>query len=310
MILSFFTKQATRKKRTVKVAVSSTRVEEVTLDGAPVGNQEDAELEQLLDEDAAEREVLQNQVPDGAARNEHDTAVVSKIRVAAIKAMSQRGITVTAKESKDAIQLIPRICGLARKIHDSSPVSSAFAKIVEKDRTIFGQTQTLARRCASRWNSDYDSLDTALILEQPVRTLLKEKDLNLKAFNVTDDQWNLAADLRDVLECIKEPTLLFSRGGKSRPLISEVIPALQTLRAALERAANSDEIADICRVAAYGGGLVLDKYLNLVPECEAYEFSIALSPNLKLQWFEANGRSSTQIRRIREAVTARYNELF
>jgi hypothetical protein len=109
MILSFFTKQATRKKRTVKVAVSSTRVEEVTLDGAPVGNQEDAELEQLLDEDAAEREALQNQVPDGAARNEHDTAVVSKIRVAAIKAMSQRGITVTAKGSKDAIQLIPRV---------------------------------------------------------------------------------------------------------------------------------------------------------------------------------------------------------
>ncbi|KAJ7654260.1 hypothetical protein B0H17DRAFT_1214418 [Mycena rosella] len=103
---------------------------------------------------------------------------------------------------------------------------------------------------------------------------------------------------------------MFSRGGKSRPLISEVIPALQTLRAALEHAANSDDIADICRIAAYGGGLVLDKYLNIVPECEAYEFSIALSPNLKLQWFEANGRSSTQLRRIREAVTARYHELF
>ncbi|KAJ7706906.1 hypothetical protein B0H17DRAFT_918444, partial [Mycena rosella] len=170
--------------------------------------------------------------------------------------------------------------------------------------------QTLARRCASRWNSDYDSLDTALILEQPVRTLLKEKDLNLKAFKLTDDQWNLTADLRDVLECIKEPTLMFSRGGKSQPLISEVIPALQTLRAALERAANSDDIADICRIAAYGGGLVLDKYLNIVPECEVYKFSIALSPNLKLQWLEANGRSSTQLHCIQEAVTAHYHELF
>ncbi|KAJ7446969.1 hypothetical protein FB451DRAFT_1290926, partial [Mycena latifolia] len=169
-----------RKKRTVKVAVSATRVEEVTLDGAPVGDQEDADLAQLLDEDAAEREAVQNQAPDGAARNEHDTAVVSK-------AMSERGITVSAKQSKDALQLIPRVCGLARKIHDSSPVSSAFVKIVEKDTTILGQTQTLARRCASRWNTDYDSLDTALILEQPVRTLLKEKDLNLKAFKLSDD---------------------------------------------------------------------------------------------------------------------------
>ncbi|KAF8162049.1 hypothetical protein K438DRAFT_2070236 [Mycena galopus ATCC 62051] len=184
MILSFFTKQATRKKRTVKVAVSATRVEEVTLDGAPVGDQEDADLAQLLDEDAAEREALQNQVPDGAARNDHDTAVVSKIRVAAIKAMSERGITVSAKQSKDALQLIPRVCGLARKIHDSSPVSSAFAKIVEKDTTIIGQTQTLARRCASRWNTDYDSLDTALILEQPVRTLLKEKDFESQGLQI------------------------------------------------------------------------------------------------------------------------------
>jgi hypothetical protein len=97
---------------------------------------------------------------------------------------------------------------LARKIYDSSPVATAFAKIVDQDTTIIGQTQTLARRCASRWNTDYDSLDTALILEQPVRALLKEKDLNLKAFKLTDDQWNLAADLWDVLKVQFLPLLL------------------------------------------------------------------------------------------------------
>jgi hypothetical protein len=110
MILSFFTKQATRKKRTVKVAVSATRVEEVTLDGVPLGvNQEDEDLAQLLDEDAAERESVRNQLPDGAARDEHDTAVVSKIRVAAIKAMGERGVTVDSKQSKSGLQLIPRV---------------------------------------------------------------------------------------------------------------------------------------------------------------------------------------------------------
>lgn len=69
---------------------------------------------------------------------------------------------------------------------------------------------------------------------------------------------------------------MFSRGGKTRPLISEVIPALESLRRALNAAANSTEIADICRVAAFGGGLVLNKYLDLVPECEAYEFAIGM----------------------------------
>jgi hypothetical protein len=79
-----------------------------------------------------------------------------------------------------------------------------------------------------------------------------------------------------LIQCIKEPTLQFSRGGKARPLISEVIPALESLRRALNDAANSTDIADICRVAAYGGGLVLNKYLDLVPECEAYEFAIGM----------------------------------
>ncbi|KAJ7495277.1 ribonuclease H-like domain-containing protein [Mycena latifolia] len=310
MILSFFSKQVKRKKHTVKIAVSTKRVEEVVLDGTPAGADADADLDQLLDEDAAEAEAIRNQVPDGAARNEHDTAVVSKIRVEAIKVMADRGVVVSAKESKDGLQLIPRVCGLARKIHDSSPVASAFATIVDQDTTIVGQTRTLARQCASRWNTEYDTIDTALILEQPVRTLLKDKDLNLKAFKLTDDQWNLVADLRDVLECIKEPTLLFSRGGKARPLISEVIPALESLRRALNNAANSTEIANICRVAAYGGLLVLDKYLDIVPNCEAYEFAIVLSPNLKLDWFKQNGRSSTQIQRIRETIVAHYDELF
>ncbi|KAF7364358.1 Dimer-Tnp-hAT domain-containing protein [Mycena sanguinolenta] len=200
MILSFFTKQPSRKKRTVKVAVSATQTEEVTLDGAPVGNQEDADLVQLLDEDAAEREAIRNQDPSGAARNEHDNAVVSKIRVAAINEMAGKGVTIDQSQSKTALQVIPRICGLARKVHDSSPVGNAFAKLVDEDKTIIGQTQTLARRCGSRWNTDYDSLDTALILESPVRELFKNKDLNLKAYKLTEEQWNLAADLRDVLE--------------------------------------------------------------------------------------------------------------
>jgi hypothetical protein len=111
MILSFFSKQPTRKKRkkrTVKVAVSATQVEEVVLDGAPVADQ-DADLTQLLDEDAAEREAIQNQLPDGAARNEHDTAVVSKVRVAAIKEMAEKGVTIDSSESKSGLQLIPRV---------------------------------------------------------------------------------------------------------------------------------------------------------------------------------------------------------
>lgn len=102
MILSFFSKQVKRKKRTVKIPINNTQVEEVVLDGTPAGDA-DADLDQLLDEDATEAEAIRNQVPNGAARNEHDTAVVSKIRVEAIKVMADRGVVVSAKESKDGL---------------------------------------------------------------------------------------------------------------------------------------------------------------------------------------------------------------
>ncbi|KAJ7786869.1 hypothetical protein B0H14DRAFT_2223807, partial [Mycena olivaceomarginata] len=245
----------------------------------------------------------------------HDTVVVSKVRIAAIKEMAEKGVTIDSSEISNSLAFprrridVLQVCGLARKVHNSSPVATVFAKLVDADTTIVGQAQTLSHRCATRWNTEYDSLDTALILEKPVRKLLKDKDLNLKPYKLTDDQWDLSADLRDALECVKDPTL-FSRGGKSRPLISEVIPALESLCRALNDAANSTEIANICRVAAHGGGLVLNKYIDLVPQCEAYKFAIVLCPNLKLEWFKANGRPTMQIRRIREAIVARYDELF
>lgn len=109
MILSFFSKQVKRKKRTVKVAVSSTQIEEVVLDGTPAGSDADGALEQLLDEDAAEAEAIRNQAPDSAAREEHDAVVVSKTRQTAIKEMSDRNVLISAKQSKDGLQLIPRV---------------------------------------------------------------------------------------------------------------------------------------------------------------------------------------------------------
>ncbi|KAK6996367.1 hypothetical protein R3P38DRAFT_2800071 [Favolaschia claudopus] len=86
--------------------------------------------------------------------------------------------------------------------------------------------------------------------------------------------------------------------------------AHNSLRNSLINASNSDDIADICRVAAYSRSLVLNKYIDLDPNCEAYEFAIVLFPHLTLDWFKQNGRSSTQIQRIRESIVARYEELF
>ncbi|KAJ7448484.1 hypothetical protein FB451DRAFT_971263, partial [Mycena latifolia] len=58
----------------------------------------------------------------------------------------------------------------------------------------------LARRCASQWNSEYDCLHTTLILQQLVRKLVTDKNLTLKAYKLSEKQWTLATDLRDLLD--------------------------------------------------------------------------------------------------------------
>ncbi|KAJ7769093.1 hypothetical protein DFH07DRAFT_290056 [Mycena maculata] len=229
MVNSFFCKTYKRKKRTVKVIDGADNIEEVSIDGAPIEQEEDAEFARLLDEDAAEQEAQLQQVPDAEARDVHDRAAVSKIKDRAIKEMARKSVVVGAGENKEALQLYPRICGLARKVHDSSPIGAAFEKIVSDDTTIAGQTTALARRCASRWNSEYDCLNTTLILREPVKKLVADKNLNLKAFKLSERQWSMAEDLRDVLDCVKARTLTFSLRGSTRPLICDVIPMLEDL---------------------------------------------------------------------------------
>lgn len=185
-----------------------------------------------------------------------------------------------------------QVCGLAKKVHDSPPTGAAFDKIVDADKNLQGQIQTLARRCPSRWNSEYDCLNSALKLRAPVTELVTE--MKLKAFKLSSVQWSLAQDLSDLLsvhssvlnvlftdsklfQCLEELTRIFSRRDGSRPLITEVIPEMENLRQALSSASEMKDLPNVCRVAAYAGGLILDKYYDKITECEAYEIAMGQS---------------------------------
>ncbi|KAE9384112.1 hypothetical protein BT96DRAFT_757860, partial [Gymnopus androsaceus JB14] len=157
--------------------------------------------------------------------------------------------------------------------------------------------------------SEYECLTTALMLRAPAEKLVKS--LNLKAFKLSEKQYKLAVDLSDILECLQAPTKLFLRRDGSRPLISEVIPAMEDLREQLETASKDIDLPDVCCVAAHAGWLVLDKYYNIVSECENLTIFLAvMCPDRKLKWFEERGRSATQLQRIRERVVTRFQETF
>nr|GAT43270.1 predicted protein [Mycena chlorophos] len=337
MFLSFFSKEPARKARKVKVTAADGQVEEVTLKGI-TGDDGDAELNRLLDENAAADEADLQQAADAAARQIHDLAAIKNLRQRAIREMDLKGVTVSASDTKLAIQLLPRVskslpasarhssaicgqvAGLSRRIHDSSPIKHAFGLYVSADATIQGQTTTIARRCASRWDSNHDMLATLLILEQPARKLLNDKAFNLKAYKLAEKQWSLGREVCDLLECFQLVTQRFSRRDSSRALVCEVIPAIEELRRRMHNASEMDgtqtdeegvaipALPDICRVAAYAASLVLDQYLLLMQECEIYEFAIALRPDLKLNYFRKNGRSEADIKRIHDGLVERFKD--
>ncbi|KAF7318130.1 Dimer-Tnp-hAT domain-containing protein [Mycena chlorophos] len=163
IFLSFFSKEPARKPRKVKVATASGEVEEVTLEGI-TGDDGDAELNRLLDENAAADEADLQQAADAAAREIHDVAAIKTLRQRAIYEMGLKGVTVSAADTKSAIQLLPRVAGLSRRIHDSSPTKHAFATL-------------------------------------------------------TDKQWSLGREVRDLLECFQSVTQRFSRRDSGRALI-------------------------------------------------------------------------------------------
>ncbi|KAF7319243.1 Dimer-Tnp-hAT domain-containing protein [Mycena chlorophos] len=274
-------KAVKRKTRKVKIANGDDTVEEVIVDGPSAEQEEDAEMQRLLDDDAAERAALSSDASaDSEARDAHDDAVVSKTRQLAVKYMAEKEfVRVSASEAKAALQLLPRVTGLAKKTHDSNTVAAAFAQIVADDNTLTSDIRVLATRCQSRWNTDYDSLDSFLKLKGPVAKLLQSPDFNLKVYRLSSDQWPLAQDLHDVLDCFKDVTLKMSQGGDKRPLACDVIPEIEQLKTDLLAASKMVELADVCRVAAYGGVLILDKYLPLLAKCEAYVFAIYSSGN-------------------------------
>nr|GAT50072.1 predicted protein [Mycena chlorophos] len=328
MVLSFFSKAIKRKSRKVKVAINNDDVEEVTVDAPTVEQEEDAEMQRLLDEDAAERTALASQSsPNAEARDSHDDAIVSKLRQRAIQHMAdEHFVSVSTAQTKAAIQLIPRVTGLAKKTHDSNTIAVGFARLVADDDKLTTNLRTLATRCASRWNTEYDSLDSFLKLKGPVTQLLASPDFSLCAFKLTDTQWSLAQDLHDLLDCFKDVTLKLSKGGNERPLACDVIPTVEQLKADLLVASRTEGLADICRVAAYGGVLVLDKYLPLLAKCEAYVFAIGslfartaskhsayraypvFRPNWKTKWFEENGWTPAEIRKVKTAMIKRFKD--
>jgi hypothetical protein len=61
----------------------------------------------------------------------------------------------------------------------------------------------MPRDVPTRWNSTFDMLSFAIDYRAAINTVTSNRDLNLRKYELEDDEWVIAENLRDTLKvCI------------------------------------------------------------------------------------------------------------
>ncbi|KAH8108920.1 hypothetical protein DFH11DRAFT_1818298 [Phellopilus nigrolimitatus] len=241
-------------------------------------------------------------------QDSHDSYVVGNIRDRAMASMRERGVFVTSDEEKTAQAVLPKISGLAKKVHDSGTLKERFDNLVEANREFSGHKRTLDRRVSTRWKSEFACIEAHFFFRTVIEQLTGTAANKLQSFRLNDRQWFLAQHLCDVLAIFDGPTKLFSKAEV--PLIADTIPMLTKVHNALKRVCAADDVPAIVRVAAHAGELLCEKYSALTDECEAYHIVIVMSPDKKLAWFIKQGFSIDAIQEIRNLVILHWEESY
>ena len=87
------------------------------------------------------------------------------------------------------------MAGLTRRIHDSPTLQAKFEVLIGEE----SQMRALIRRVVTRWNTDFDCLQSHITLKRAVNTLMVA-DPSLKKYQLDEKQWELAHALADQLQ--------------------------------------------------------------------------------------------------------------
>ncbi|KAG2738578.1 hypothetical protein P692DRAFT_201673926, partial [Suillus brevipes Sb2] len=102
----------------------------------------------------------------------------------------------------------------------------------------------------------------------------------LRALELTDREWAILEQLRDIL---KDATLFFSR---STPNLATVIPAMDLIDETLTTHSMNRQLLPSIRVAAGLAKKTLNRYYELTDSSEVYRIAMVLHPRHKLAYFK------------------------
>ncbi|KAJ3500635.1 hypothetical protein NLJ89_g9707 [Agrocybe chaxingu] len=260
--------------------------------------------------DQAEADALIKVAEDDEGQGMHNERIVKTLREKAIILMEKKGIYLDPDEERIALQIFPRVAGLARRVHDASNLKERFDQMVKDDPALEGSQRSLTRRVPTRWNSDLDCLDSHFYFKDVVERLTAIASLKLSAYRLSEAQWKMAKDVVEVLLLFKTVTKVFSKAEV--PLVVDVLPTLEEIREGLIAARDDDinDVSTVIQVACQAGLLLVDKYSTFAEDCEIYVIALVMCLDRKLKWFKDHGHTTRQIKEIEKMVIVRWNKSY
>lgn len=147
----------------------------------------------------------------------------------------------------------------------------------------------MPRDVSTRWNSTFDMLDFAIDYRLALDTITSEREMKLRQFELSEEDWETAVHLRDVLKVLfynqypitctniifykmfKDATLFFSRGTPNLPM---VIPIMDHIDKHLATSATDDGYPLALKAALAMGKKTLNRYYAKTDHSEAYRISM------------------------------------
>jgi hypothetical protein len=161
-----------------------------------------------------EADVEEDEAENDEGQTVHNEKVAKTMREKAIQQMAANGIIIDSGEEKVALQIFPKVCfiftscavfnfmqvaGLARHVHDNAVLKEKFERLVLADEELHGQRRALTRRVPTRWNYDLECLDAHFYFRDIIEQFTAVSSNGLQAYRLTEEQWEIASDVQEVL---------------------------------------------------------------------------------------------------------------
>ncbi|KAF5359917.1 hypothetical protein D9758_013966 [Tetrapyrgos nigripes] len=181
----------------------------------------------------------------------------------------------------------------------------------------------LPRDVTTRWNSTYDMTSTSCDYRPAIDSMTADRANELRAFELSGEEWNIVGQLVKVLRILKDATEFFSRNDV--PNLAAVIPAMDKIDSTFSNFILDNKLHPAIRSAVSIAKKTLNRYYDKTDHSEVYRIAmstspfvicvicslcIVLHPRHKLSYFEENGWEKEWIDAARDICREEYNRKY